>query len=166
MTIYDQALFNTWNDDHRLSADRLPSVYIMKVPWFREDSFTTVGWVLSFVCQTHITASHLPHGYCLLSASVPSVTEISGMLHTSRPDNSSHVLLQLHTAPNCQYKVLHDPQPLTSWTSWLLFSSYFLNHPRSWNVAKPKHVLILSSGVGEDFVSLGPGTGAAIVLFV
>uniref|UniRef100_A0A3B4TSS8 GPI inositol-deacylase n=1 Tax=Seriola dumerili TaxID=41447 RepID=A0A3B4TSS8_SERDU len=37
--------------------------------------------------------------------SVPSVTEISGMLHTSRPDNTSGVLLQLHTAPNCQYKV-------------------------------------------------------------
>uniref|UniRef100_A0A3B4YFY9 GPI inositol-deacylase n=1 Tax=Seriola lalandi dorsalis TaxID=1841481 RepID=A0A3B4YFY9_SERLL len=30
---------------------------------------------------------------------------ISGMLHTSRPDNTSGVLLQLHTAPNCQYKV-------------------------------------------------------------
>uniref|UniRef100_A0A3B4FZ53 GPI inositol-deacylase n=1 Tax=Pundamilia nyererei TaxID=303518 RepID=A0A3B4FZ53_9CICH len=37
---------------------------------------------------------------------VPSVTEISGMLHTSRPDNTSGALLQLHTAPNCQYKVL------------------------------------------------------------
>uniref|UniRef100_A0A3Q3XMC9 GPI inositol-deacylase n=1 Tax=Mola mola TaxID=94237 RepID=A0A3Q3XMC9_MOLML len=57
----------------------LPNVYVMNVPWFREDTFTTV--------------------------SVPSVAEISGMLHTSRPDNSSHVLLLLHTAPNCQYKV-------------------------------------------------------------
>uniref|UniRef100_A0A3P9C958 GPI inositol-deacylase n=1 Tax=Maylandia zebra TaxID=106582 RepID=A0A3P9C958_9CICH len=57
----------------------LPSVYRIKVPWFREDSLTTV--------------------------SVPSVTEISGMLHTSRPDNTSGALLQLHTAPNCQYKV-------------------------------------------------------------
>uniref|UniRef100_A0A3B5MLY2 GPI inositol-deacylase n=1 Tax=Xiphophorus couchianus TaxID=32473 RepID=A0A3B5MLY2_9TELE len=55
------------------------SVYRMRVPWFQEDSFTT--------------------------ASAPSATEISGMLHTSRPDNSSSVLLQLHTAPNCQYKV-------------------------------------------------------------
>ncbi|CAB1346762.1 unnamed protein product, partial [Coregonus sp. 'balchen'] len=64
---------------HVLSFDRLPSVYRMKVPWFREDSVTT--------------------------SSVPSVTEISGMLHTSRPDNTSGVLLQLHTAPNCQYKV-------------------------------------------------------------
>uniref|UniRef100_A0A8C7CQT6 GPI inositol-deacylase n=1 Tax=Oncorhynchus kisutch TaxID=8019 RepID=A0A8C7CQT6_ONCKI len=60
-------------------ADRLPNVYIMKVPWFREDSVTT--------------------------SSIPSVTEISGMLHTSRPDNSTGVLLQLHTAPNCLYKV-------------------------------------------------------------
>lgn len=24
-----------------LSADRLPSVYVMHVPWFREDSLTT-----------------------------------------------------------------------------------------------------------------------------
>ncbi|XP_061697618.1 GPI inositol-deacylase [Syngnathoides biaculeatus] len=56
-----------------------PSVYRMQVPWFLEDS--------------------------LVTASVPSVTEISGMLHTNRPDNSSSVLLQLHTAPNCQYKV-------------------------------------------------------------
>lgn len=47
-----------------------------------------------------------PHILCgLRGASVPSATEISGMLHTSRPDNSSDVLLQLHTAPNCQYKV-------------------------------------------------------------
>ncbi|KAM4558463.1 GPI inositol-deacylase isoform 1-T1 [Odontesthes bonariensis] len=59
--------------------DRLPSVYRLKAAWFREDSLTTV--------------------------SVPSVAEISGMLHTSRPDNISGVLLQLHTAPNCQYKV-------------------------------------------------------------
>ncbi|XP_053733811.1 GPI inositol-deacylase [Synchiropus splendidus] len=60
-------------------ADRLPNVYRMKAPWFREDSLTTV--------------------------SIPSVTEISGMLHTSSPDNTSSVVLQLHTAPNCQYKV-------------------------------------------------------------
>ncbi|KAM6986217.1 LOW QUALITY PROTEIN: GPI inositol-deacylase [Aplochiton taeniatus] len=59
--------------------ERLASVYRMKVPWFGEDS--------------------------LLTASVPSVTEISGMLHTSRPDDTSSVLLQLHTAPNCQYKI-------------------------------------------------------------
>uniref|UniRef100_A0A3P8WAI7 GPI inositol-deacylase n=1 Tax=Cynoglossus semilaevis TaxID=244447 RepID=A0A3P8WAI7_CYNSE len=36
---------------------------------------------------------------------VPSVTEVSGMLHTSRPDNTSCVLLHIHTAPNCHYKV-------------------------------------------------------------
>ncbi|XP_018534163.1 GPI inositol-deacylase [Lates calcarifer] len=63
----------------KVHKDRLPNVYRIMVPWFREDSLTTV--------------------------SVPSVTEISGMLHTSRPDNTSGVLLQLHTAPNCQYKV-------------------------------------------------------------
>ncbi|XP_041662465.1 GPI inositol-deacylase [Cheilinus undulatus] len=63
----------------KVHKDRLPNVYRMNVPWFREDSLTTV--------------------------SVPSVTEILGMLHTSRPDNTSGVLLQLHTAPNCQYKV-------------------------------------------------------------
>uniref|UniRef100_A0A3B4TSM5 GPI inositol-deacylase n=1 Tax=Seriola dumerili TaxID=41447 RepID=A0A3B4TSM5_SERDU len=63
----------------KVHKDRLSNVYRIMVPWFREDSLTTV--------------------------SVPSVTEISGMLHTSRPDNTSGVLLQLHTAPNCQYKV-------------------------------------------------------------
>ncbi|KAM6978140.1 GPI inositol-deacylase [Tautogolabrus adspersus] len=63
----------------KVHKERLPNVYRIHVPWFREDSLTT--------------------------ASVPSVTEISGMLHTSRPDNTSGVLLQLHTAPNCQYKV-------------------------------------------------------------
>nr|XP_020488861.1 GPI inositol-deacylase [Labrus bergylta] len=63
----------------KVQKERLPNVYRIHVPWFREDSLTT--------------------------ASVPSVTEISGMLHTSRPDNTSGVLLQLHTAPNCQYKV-------------------------------------------------------------
>ncbi|XP_071334031.1 GPI inositol-deacylase [Trachinotus anak] len=63
----------------KVHKDRLSNVYRIMVPWFREHSLTTV--------------------------SVPSVTEISGMLHTSRPDNTSGVLLQLHTAPNCQYKV-------------------------------------------------------------
>uniref|UniRef100_A0A4W4DUK2 GPI inositol-deacylase n=1 Tax=Electrophorus electricus TaxID=8005 RepID=A0A4W4DUK2_ELEEL len=52
----------------------------IKVPWFREDSFVTAG--------------------------IPSVTEMSGMLHTSRHDNTSSALLQLHTSPNCQYKVI------------------------------------------------------------
>ncbi|XP_013873264.1 GPI inositol-deacylase [Austrofundulus limnaeus] len=74
-----QAFRLTVSSQCRVSKDRLQSVYRMKVPWFREDSFT---WV-----------------------SVPSSAEISGMLHTSRPDNASSVLLQLHTAPNCQYKV-------------------------------------------------------------
>nr|XP_020462155.1 GPI inositol-deacylase [Monopterus albus] len=63
----------------KVHKDRLSSVYRIKVPWFREDTLTTV--------------------------SMPSLTEISGMLHTSRRDNTSSVLLQLHTAPNCQYKV-------------------------------------------------------------
>ncbi|KAF7667291.1 hypothetical protein LDENG_00068710 [Lucifuga dentata] len=63
----------------KVQKDRMQNVYRVKVPWFKEDSLTTV--------------------------SVPSVTEISGMIHTSRPDNTSGVLLQLHTAPNCQYKV-------------------------------------------------------------
>lgn len=39
--------------------------------------------------------------------SIPSVSDIYSMLHTSRPDNTSSALLQLHTAPNCQYKVFH-----------------------------------------------------------
>ncbi|KAJ0070485.1 hypothetical protein NL108_011683 [Boleophthalmus pectinirostris] len=63
----------------KMPKERLSDVYRLKVSWFREDSLTTV--------------------------SAPSVTEISGMLHTSRPDNSSGAILQLHTAPNCQYKV-------------------------------------------------------------
>ncbi|XP_026862614.2 GPI inositol-deacylase [Electrophorus electricus] len=61
------------------TKDRLPNIYRIKVPWFREDSFVTAG--------------------------IPSVTEMSGMLHTSRHDNTSSALLQLHTSPNCQYKV-------------------------------------------------------------
>uniref|UniRef100_A0A673N6A2 GPI inositol-deacylase n=1 Tax=Sinocyclocheilus rhinocerous TaxID=307959 RepID=A0A673N6A2_9TELE len=63
----------------KTTKDRLPSVYRLRVPWFREDSFDT--------------------------ASIPSVSDIYSMLHTSRPDNASSALLQLHTAPNCQYKV-------------------------------------------------------------
>ncbi|XP_076012185.1 GPI inositol-deacylase isoform X2 [Genypterus blacodes] len=63
----------------KVHKDRTPNVYRMQVPWFKEDSLTTV--------------------------SVPSVTEMSGMLHTRGLDNTSAVLLQLHTAPNCQYKV-------------------------------------------------------------
>ncbi|KAK1797667.1 hypothetical protein P4O66_008038 [Electrophorus voltai] len=62
------------------TKDRLPNIYRIKVPWFREDSFVTAG--------------------------IPSVTEMSGMLHTSRHDNTSSALLQLHTSPNCQYKVI------------------------------------------------------------
>ncbi|XP_028847097.1 GPI inositol-deacylase isoform X2 [Denticeps clupeoides] len=63
----------------KTKKERLPSVYRLKVPWFREDTFTT--------------------------ASIPSVAEISGMLHTSHPGNTSSALLLLHTAPNCQYKI-------------------------------------------------------------
>lgn len=52
-----------------------------------------------------------PSGTCLVVydmffSSIPSVTEIGAMLHTSRQDNTSSALLQLHTAPNCQYKVI------------------------------------------------------------
>ncbi|XP_066543619.1 GPI inositol-deacylase [Amia ocellicauda] len=61
------------------TKERLPSVSRLTVPWFREDSFTTM--------------------------SVPSATQIFVKLHTSRPDNSSSAALQLHTAPDCQYKV-------------------------------------------------------------
>lgn len=105
------------NEGYCLSADRLPNVYITNVPWFREDSFTTVRWVMSpfvsffffffFPADLRIAFAV----FCRVSTSVPSVTEISGMLHTSRPDNSSDVLLQLHTAPNCQYKVLLSTSP-------------------------------------------------------
>uniref|UniRef100_W5MD90 GPI inositol-deacylase n=1 Tax=Lepisosteus oculatus TaxID=7918 RepID=W5MD90_LEPOC len=72
--------FFTLSDSSELVIEgRLPSVYRLQVPWFREDSFT--------------------------AASVPSVTEIFAKLHTSRPDNSSSAILQLHTSPDCQYKV-------------------------------------------------------------
>lgn len=63
----------------KTNKDRLPSVYRVSVPWFREDSFAM--------------------------SSTPSVSEIFSMLHSSRPDNTSSAMLQLHTAPNCQYKV-------------------------------------------------------------
>ncbi|XP_016389878.1 GPI inositol-deacylase-like [Sinocyclocheilus rhinocerous] len=63
----------------KTTKDRLPSVYRLRVPWFHEDSFDI--------------------------ASIPSVSEIYSMLHSSRPDNATSALLQLHTAPNCQYKV-------------------------------------------------------------
>lgn len=74
-----QAFRITVSSQCKMPKERLSDVYRLKVPWFREDSLTTI--------------------------SAPSVTEISGMLHTSRPDNSSCATLQLHTAPNCQYKV-------------------------------------------------------------
>ncbi|XP_051998972.1 GPI inositol-deacylase [Xyrauchen texanus] len=74
-----QAFRITVTSHCKATKDRLPSVYRLRVPWFFEDSFTT--------------------------ASIPSVSEIYGMLHTSRRDGSSNALLQLHTAPNCQYKV-------------------------------------------------------------
>uniref|UniRef100_A0A673MZQ8 GPI inositol-deacylase n=1 Tax=Sinocyclocheilus rhinocerous TaxID=307959 RepID=A0A673MZQ8_9TELE len=74
-----QAFRITITSHCKTTKDRLPSVYRLRVPWFREDSFDT--------------------------ASIPSVSDIYSMLHTSRPDNASSALLQLHTAPNCQYKV-------------------------------------------------------------
>ncbi|XP_062862373.1 GPI inositol-deacylase [Trichomycterus rosablanca] len=63
----------------RVTKERLPSIYRMKVPWFREDSFFT--------------------------ASISSVTEIGGMLHTSHRDDTLSAHLQLYTSPNCQYKI-------------------------------------------------------------
>uniref|UniRef100_A0A8C1CI38 GPI inositol-deacylase n=1 Tax=Cyprinus carpio carpio TaxID=630221 RepID=A0A8C1CI38_CYPCA len=74
-----QAFRITITSHCKTTKDRLPSVYRLRVPWFHEDSFDT--------------------------ASIPSVSEIYSMLHSSSPDNASSALLQLHTAPNCQYKV-------------------------------------------------------------
>ncbi|KAF7709869.1 GPI inositol-deacylase [Silurus meridionalis] len=74
-----QAFIISVSSQCKTPKERLPSVFRLKVPWFREDSFVTAG--------------------------IPSVTEISGMLHTSRQDNTSSALLELHTAPNCQYKI-------------------------------------------------------------
>ncbi|XP_008327156.1 GPI inositol-deacylase [Cynoglossus semilaevis] len=74
-----QAFRITVESQCKVDKDRSANVYRVKVPWFGEDSVPTV--------------------------SVPSVTEVSGMLHTSRPDNTSCVLLHIHTAPNCHYKV-------------------------------------------------------------
>lgn len=119
-----------------LCTDRLPNVYIMKVPWFREDSVTTSRQdlttcpsiclsVQSYDIWLFLNLMYLPvtqwktviyFVYPCISLSIPSVTEISGMLHTSRPDNSAGVLLQLHTAPNCHYKVLP-----TEWNGIVLF---------------------------------------------
>ncbi|KAK3543332.1 hypothetical protein QTP70_018060 [Hemibagrus guttatus] len=75
-----QAFKITVSSQCKVTKERLPNIYRLKVPWFQEDSFVTAG--------------------------IPSVTEISGMLHTSRKDNTSSALLQLHAAPNCQYKVI------------------------------------------------------------
>lgn len=96
-------------------VERLPSVYRLKVPWFREDSFITSGYISK---ASHVTCFiylpvftflvHVVFWLVLINIiiySIPSVTEISAMLHTSRQDNTSSALLQLHTAPNCQYKV-------------------------------------------------------------
>ncbi|XP_026073937.1 GPI inositol-deacylase-like [Carassius auratus] len=74
-----QAFRITITSHCKTTKDRLPSVYRLRVPWFHEDSFDI--------------------------ASIPSVSEIYSVLHSSRPDNASSALLQLHTAPNCQYKV-------------------------------------------------------------
>ncbi|XP_016325152.1 GPI inositol-deacylase-like isoform X1 [Sinocyclocheilus anshuiensis] len=74
-----QAFRITITSHCKTTKDRLPSVYRLRVPWFHEDSFDI--------------------------ASIPSVSEIYSMLHSSRPDNATSALLQLHTAPNCQYKV-------------------------------------------------------------
>lgn len=103
-------------------VERLPSIYRLKVLWFREDSFVTAGYLSK---ASHITyffffdLLFLPTWYIFyllvvlinfVISSIPSVTEMSGMLHTSRQDNTSSALLQLHTAPNCQYKVIsHKP---------------------------------------------------------
>lgn len=99
--------------------ERLSSIYRLKVPWFREDSFVTAGYLSKASCITFFVFLFLPTWYIFdflvvlvkfVISSIPSATEMNGMLHTSRQDNTSSVLLQLHTAPNCQYKVIsHKP---------------------------------------------------------
>ncbi|TSM60577.1 GPI inositol-deacylase [Bagarius yarrelli] len=74
-----QAFKITVSSQCKDAKERLPSIYRLNVPWFQEDFFITAG--------------------------LPSVTEISAMLHTSRQDNTSSALFQLHAAPNCQYKI-------------------------------------------------------------
>lgn len=62
------------------------------------------------------------------------------MLHTSRPDNSSDVLLQLHTAPNCFYRVRLVPA-----------------HGESVEASSPACLFPL--GLGEDVTAQSFGTG-------
>lgn len=78
----------------RIPSPRPGELYLL---WF----FFSSSLAESCISLTH----SLTHSLWVCPPSMPSLTEISGMLHTSRPDNSSDVLLQLHTAPNCMYKV-------------------------------------------------------------
>uniref|UniRef100_A0A8C7CQV4 GPI inositol-deacylase n=1 Tax=Oncorhynchus kisutch TaxID=8019 RepID=A0A8C7CQV4_ONCKI len=86
-----------------------------------QDDPSKLSLVVTAVPRTWVSTDHLSIVWCkeLVLATVRaffdliepetgqvSITLISGMLHTSRPDNSTGVLLQLHTAPNCLYKVL------------------------------------------------------------
>uniref|UniRef100_A0A3P9C9X6 GPI inositol-deacylase n=1 Tax=Maylandia zebra TaxID=106582 RepID=A0A3P9C9X6_9CICH len=99
--------------------------FTVECEWQREESQTlsvAVPHVLSFGLTSSdvtVNSSGLLHtielqhfhqvAFTVFSGSSQDqlpLTEISGMLHTSRPDNTSGALLQLHTAPNCQYKVL------------------------------------------------------------
>ncbi|KAK7938395.1 hypothetical protein WMY93_001721 [Mugilogobius chulae] len=101
--------------DLSLDTEYLPPYkFTVECEWQRQQSQSQtitlpVPHVLSLgmtVSDVTISSSGLLHTIQLQHFhQCPMVTEISGMLHTSRPDNSSSAILQLHTAPNCQYKV-------------------------------------------------------------
>ncbi|RXN29249.1 GPI inositol-deacylase-like isoform X2 [Labeo rohita] len=94
-----QAFRITITSHCKTTKERLPSVYRVKVPWFHEDSFVMARVTMVVLFMICFFVFVFPH------PSIPSVSEINSMLHTSRPDNTSSALLQIHTAPNCQYKV-------------------------------------------------------------
>lgn len=113
--------------------------------------------------------------FCPVSTSVPSVTEISGMLHTSRPDNSSDVLLQLHTAPNCQYKVLLSICCSVTTSDFLYMLMIIQDNGVGFLIFTKEleceinnllfwYHVVLTSGVSKDCVTKGAGTGATIIL--
>lgn len=92
---------NIWLYVHRQTSERVRhECAVVSGGRFHHGQVSSVS--LSVVTSQAEFAATL---FVRLSASVPSLAEISGMLHTSRPDNSSDVLLQLHTAPNCHYRV-------------------------------------------------------------
>lgn len=134
-----------------MSAERLPNVYVMNVPWFREDSSTTVGWVPSAYLFCPLRQSSHP---------LFPLTCLPVCLHWPRSQGCSTPVAQT-TAPTSSCSSTLPPTASTGWRLWhQVCAENFWNVTRNWTTCWDPFL-----GLCEDFITQSSGTGEIFLFF-